>query len=57
MDPQKLVPQLAGKKRSAQNEARFQRDRELAAERNKVPISEDFEDNLQKGASYKRPKL
>ena len=36
MDPHQLVPQLAGKKRSAKNEARFQRDRELAAERNKV---------------------
>jgi hypothetical protein len=38
-----------------------QRDRELAKERSKFPISEDFEDNLQasqmKSQSYKRAKL
>lgn len=44
MDPQKLVPQLTN--RAVKRELMKQRDRELAKERNKFPVSEDFEENL-----------
>ena len=56
MDPQQLVPQLTNK--AVKKELMKQRDRELAKERNKFPISEDFEDNLQgsKTKAYKRAK-